>query len=116
MPCVLEQLLCREAHTAIDTASVESRKAQEPAATHVVLTRAYHRMHATAVTAPANVNTLQVPQLIENYKSGSADGISLVFLAIWFIGDVTNLFGALWAGLVPTVIALAMYFCVADLV
>jgi hypothetical protein len=54
--------------------------------------------------------------LIENYKSGSADGISLVFLAIWFIGDVTNLFGALWAGLVPTVIALAMYFCVADLV
>ena len=84
MPCVLEQLLCREAHTAIDTASVESRKAQEPAAIHVVLTRAYHRMHATAVTAPANVNTLQVPQLIENYKSGSADGISLVFLAIWF--------------------------------
>ena len=71
---------------------------------------------ATAVTAPANINTLQVPQLIENYKSGSADGISLVFLAIWFIGDVTNLFGALWAGLVPTVIALAMYFCVADLV
>ncbi|OSS51968.1 hypothetical protein B5807_03959 [Epicoccum nigrum] len=59
---------------------------------------------------------LLVPQLIENYKSGSADGISLVFLAIWFIGDVTNLAGALWAGLVPTVIALAMYFCVADLI
>lgn len=54
--------------------------------------------------------------MIENYKSGSADGISLTFLAIWFIGDVTNLAGALWAGLVPTVIALAMYFCVADLV
>ena len=54
--------------------------------------------------------------MIENYKSGSADGISLVFLAIWFIGDITNLAGALWAGLVPTVIALAMYFCVADLV
>jgi uncharacterized protein with PQ loop repeat len=59
---------------------------------------------------------LLVPQLIENYKSGSADGISLIFLAIWFIGDVTNLAGALWAGLVPTVIALAMYFCVADLI
>ncbi|KAJ4315208.1 hypothetical protein N0V94_006087 [Neodidymelliopsis sp. IMI 364377] len=59
---------------------------------------------------------LLVPQLIENYKSGSADGISLVFLAIWFVGDVTNLAGALWAGLVPTVIALAMYFCVADLI
>ncbi|CAA9964328.1 Vacuolar membrane PQ loop repeat protein [Pyrenophora teres f. maculata] len=59
---------------------------------------------------------LLVPQLIENYKSGSADGISLAFLAVWFIGDVTNLAGALWAGLVPTVIALAIYFCFADLV
>lgn len=57
-----------------------------------------------------------MPQLIENYKSGSADGISLTFLAVWFIGDVTNLAGALWAGLVPTVIALAIYFCFADLV
>jgi hypothetical protein len=54
--------------------------------------------------------------LIENYKQGSADGISLVFLAVWFIGDITNLAGALWAGLVPTVIALAIYFCFADLI
>lgn len=59
---------------------------------------------------------LLVPQLIENYKSGSADGISLAFLIVWFIGDITNLAGALWAGLVPTVIALAIYFCFADLV
>ncbi|KAL6707934.1 hypothetical protein ACN47E_003608 [Coniothyrium glycines] len=59
---------------------------------------------------------LLVPQLIENYKSGSADGISLSFLIVWFIGDITNLAGALWAGLVPTVIALAIYFCFADLV
>ena len=36
------------------------------------------------------------------------------FLAVWFLGDVTNLTGALWAGLVPTVIALAIYFCIAD--
>lgn len=54
--------------------------------------------------------------MIENYKSGSADGISLAFLIVWFIGDVTNLIGAVWAGLVPTVIALAIYFCFADLV
>jgi uncharacterized protein with PQ loop repeat len=64
---------------------------------------------------PAN-SYPQVPQLIENYKSGSADGISLAFLTVWFIGDITNLAGALWAGLVPTVIALAIYFCFADLV
>ncbi|OAK95804.1 PQ-loop-domain-containing protein [Phaeosphaeriaceae sp. SRC1lsM3a] len=59
---------------------------------------------------------LLVPQLIENYKQGSAEGISLAFLTVWFIGDVTNLIGAVWAGLVPTVIALAIYFCFADLI
>lgn len=59
---------------------------------------------------------LLVPQLIENYKQGSADGVSLAFLTVWFIGDITNLAGAVWAGLVPTVIALAIYFCFADLI
>lgn len=59
---------------------------------------------------------LLVPQLIENYTQGHADGISLTFLFIWFVGDITNLAGALWAGLVPTVIALAIYFCFADLI
>ncbi|CZT22948.1 related to vacuolar membrane PQ loop repeat protein [Ramularia collo-cygni] len=57
---------------------------------------------------------LLVPQLYENYQQGHADGISLTFLFIWAIGDVTNLAGALWAGLVPTVIALAIYFCILD--
>ncbi|KAK3068517.1 hypothetical protein LTR53_013856 [Teratosphaeriaceae sp. CCFEE 6253] len=57
---------------------------------------------------------LLLPQLVENYQQGSADGISLTFLFIWFVGDVTNLAGALWAGLVPTVTALAIYFCFAD--
>lgn len=32
------------------------------------------------------------------------------------VGDITNLAGAMWAGLVPTVIALAIYFCFADAV
>ncbi|GAB7364756.1 hypothetical protein MBLNU230_g5554t1 [Neophaeotheca triangularis] len=59
---------------------------------------------------------LLVPQLIENYTQSSAEGISLTFLIIWFVGDVTNLIGAVWAGLVPTVVALAVYFCFADTV
>ncbi|TVY49117.1 putative vacuolar amino acid transporter [Lachnellula occidentalis] len=59
---------------------------------------------------------LLVPQLILNYKTGSADGISLAFLIVWMVGDITNLSGAIWADLVPTVIALAIYFCLADLV
>ena len=57
-----------------------------------------------------------MPQLVENYKSQSAEGISLAFLTVWFIGDLANFFGAVWAGLVPTVIALAIYFCFADAV
>ncbi|KAI9843889.1 MAG: hypothetical protein M1837_006042 [Sclerophora amabilis] len=59
---------------------------------------------------------LLIPQLIENYKQGSAEGISLAFLTVWFIGDLANFLGAVWAGLVPTVIALAIYFCFSDLV
>ena len=35
---------------------------------------------------------------------------------MWFIGDITSLVGAVWANLVPTVIALSVYFCIADLV
>lgn len=58
----------------------------------------------------------KLPQLIENYKTGSADGVSLAFLAVWFIGDLANLIGAVGARLVPTVIALAIYFCFADAV
>lgn len=59
---------------------------------------------------------LLVPQLIENAKNGHTEGLSTTFLLVWFLGDLTNLIGAVWAGLVPTVIALAAYFCVADAV
>jgi uncharacterized protein with PQ loop repeat len=57
---------------------------------------------------------LLVPQLIENHTNGHADGISMPFLFIWAAGDILSLAGGLWAGLVPTVIALAIYFCFAD--
>ena len=53
--------------------------------------------------------------MLDNYKSQSAEGISLAFLLIWFVGDVSNLIGAVWAHLVPTVVALAVYFCFADI-
>ncbi|KAF2155562.1 PQ-loop-domain-containing protein [Myriangium duriaei CBS 260.36] len=59
---------------------------------------------------------LLVPQLIENYRQGSASGVSILFLAVWMLGDITNLIGSIWADLVPTVIALAIYFCIADTV
>lgn len=56
----------------------------------------------------------QIPQLHENYTTQSASGVSILFLLIWAAGDLFNLLGALWARLVPTVIALAFYFTVSD--
>lgn len=57
---------------------------------------------------------LLVPQLVENYRNSSAEAISLAFIFVWFLGDIANLIGALWAGLVPVVTAIAVYFCIAD--
>lgn len=57
---------------------------------------------------------LLLPQLLENYRNGNAEAISLAFIFVWFLGDVCNLVGALWAGLVPVIIAIAIYFCIAD--
>ncbi|EFQ98490.1 vacuolar membrane PQ loop repeat protein [Nannizzia gypsea CBS 118893] len=57
---------------------------------------------------------LLVPQLIENYKNGNARAISFAFILVWFIGDIANLIGALWAKLVPVAVAIAVYFCIAD--
>ncbi|KAL5337033.1 PQ loop repeat-domain-containing protein [Aspergillus crustosus] len=57
---------------------------------------------------------LLVPQLIENYRNGNAEAISLLFLFVWFLGDITNLAGGAWAGLVPVIVAIAVYFCIAD--
>ncbi|KAK3330498.1 PQ-loop-domain-containing protein [Apodospora peruviana] len=59
---------------------------------------------------------LLLPQLITNYKAKSADALSMKFLFIWLLGDIANLSGALWTSLAPTAIALACYFCFADLV
>ena len=39
-------------------------------------------------------DTLQLPQLFTNYKAKSADGLSMAFLVVWLLGDVTNLVGS----------------------
>ena len=49
------------------------------------------------------------PQIIENYRRKSGEGLSVLFVVIWLIGDLFNLFGALLAGLLSTVIILAAY-------
>lgn len=56
------------------------------------------------------------PQIIENFRRGSADGLSIVFIIIWLAGDVFNILGAVLQGVLPTMIILAIYYTLADIV
>ncbi|KAH7175473.1 PQ loop repeat-domain-containing protein [Dactylonectria macrodidyma] len=59
---------------------------------------------------------LLLPQLAANYKAQSADGLSMAFLIVWLVGDLSNLVGSLFTRLAPTAVALASYFCIADII
>ena len=50
------------------------------------------------------------------FRRGSADGLSLTFLIIWLLGDVFNVLGAALQGVLPTMIILAIYYTLADMV
>ncbi|PGH16340.1 hypothetical protein AJ79_01882 [Helicocarpus griseus UAMH5409] len=56
------------------------------------------------------------PQIIENFRRGSADGLSLLFLVVWLAGDIFNILGAVLQGVLPTMIILAVYYTLADIV
>ena len=56
------------------------------------------------------------PQIIENFRRSSADGLSLAFIVIWLLGDVFNILGAILQGVLPTMIILAVYYTFADIV
>lgn len=56
------------------------------------------------------------PQIIENFRRGSADGLSLVFVVVWLAGDVFNILGAVFQGVLPTMTILAVYYTLADIV
>lgn len=49
------------------------------------------------------------PQIWENYQLKSGEGLSVPFIILWLLGDITNLFGGVMAHLLPTVIILAVY-------
>ncbi|KAG6006627.1 hypothetical protein E4U21_006849 [Claviceps maximensis] len=56
------------------------------------------------------------PQLIANWRSGSAEALSIQFVIVWLIGDVFNIAGAVLQGVLPTMIILAVYYTMADVV
>jgi uncharacterized protein with PQ loop repeat len=54
------------------------------------------------------------PQIGENFRRGSAEGLSVIFIGIWLIGDVFNILGSILQGVLPTMIILAVYYTFAD--
>lgn len=56
------------------------------------------------------------PQIIENLRRGSTEGLSVVFLVVWLLGDVFNVIGAVLQGVLPTMTILAVYYTLADIV
>lgn len=56
------------------------------------------------------------PQILENFRRGSADGLSLQFIIVWLLGDVFNILGAVFQGVLPTMLILAIYYTIADVV
>lgn len=59
---------------------------------------------------------LMVPQLVEQWRLKTVEGVSLYFLGIWMLGDVSNLIGAVLAQLLPEVVLIAVWFLLADLI
>ncbi|QGI66961.1 hypothetical protein CEK27_010932 [Fusarium fujikuroi] len=56
------------------------------------------------------------PQIIQNFQRSSADALSIQFIIVWLLGDVFNILGAVLQGVLPTMIILAIYYTIADIV
>ncbi|CAE6458497.1 unnamed protein product [Rhizoctonia solani] len=56
------------------------------------------------------------PQILENYRLKSGEGLSVGFVVIWLLGDIFNLAGSAMAGLIPTVIIIAVYYTICDVI
>jgi hypothetical protein len=48
------------------------------------------------------------PQIIENFRRQSAEGLSIVFIVVWLIGDIFNILGAVLQGVLPTMVLLLL--------
>lgn len=58
----------------------------------------------------------QLPQIIQNYRSKQSESLSYLFLSLWLIGDLTNLFGSILTGQLMFQRYLASYFVTVDLI
>ena len=56
------------------------------------------------------------PQIIENFRRSSAEGLSIEFVIIWLAGDIFNILGSVLQKVLPTMLILAIYYTLADIV
>ncbi|KAI9888366.1 MAG: hypothetical protein M1814_000527 [Vezdaea aestivalis] len=56
------------------------------------------------------------PQIVENFRNRSTDGLSLRFIVIWAFGDVFNVIGGVAQQILPTQLILAIYYVAVDVV
>ncbi|KAG2020204.1 hypothetical protein CC2G_005572 [Coprinopsis cinerea AmutBmut pab1-1] len=56
----------------------------------------------------------QFPQVLENYRRKSCEGLALPFLANWLLGDISNLVGCILTNQLPFQTYLATYFVAVD--
>lgn len=56
------------------------------------------------------------PQIYENFCRKSSEGLSILFIILWLAGDVFNVLGSVLQGVLPTMIILAVYYTLADIV
>jgi len=56
------------------------------------------------------------PQIVENFRRSNAEGLSIQFVVVWLLGDVFNILGAVLQGVLPTMLILAIYYTIADVV
>ncbi|PBK97036.1 hypothetical protein ARMGADRAFT_989378 [Armillaria gallica] len=56
----------------------------------------------------------QFPQVLENIRSNSCEGLALPFLANWLMGDISNLVGCILTHQLPFQTYLATYFVFVD--
>lgn len=57
-----------------------------------------------------------MPQIYENFVRKLSEGLSLTFIVLWLAGDVFNVLGAVLQHVLPTMIVLAVYYTLADVV
>lgn len=56
------------------------------------------------------------PQIYENFCRKSAEGLLLLFVILWLIGDIFNVVGGIAQNVLPTMLILAIYYTLADIV